>query len=88
MYYYCYPMTSLPAYVVKIGGDKKSTDYNAGSPQGTGLGPMLQLIYINYLEVESVNCIKYPDDTSFYRECYDDAETNLVGDLLTQSSWE
>jgi hypothetical protein len=40
---------------------------HVGTPQGTILGPILWLIYVDDLQPESVTNIKYADDTTLYR---------------------
>ena len=41
-------------------------DINVGAPQGTKLGPILWLIYINDLLVPEFKTVKYADDSTFY----------------------
>ena len=74
---------------VKFSGQVSSyKPINVASPQGTRLEPLLWLIYVNDLSVDGFNSLKYADDTTFYLECCNTNETNLVGDaILTASRW-
>ena len=45
----------------------KYIDISVGAPQGTKLGPLLWLFYVNDLEVQGFNTVKYADDTTFYK---------------------
>ena len=42
-------------------------DVLVGAPQGTKLGPLLWLFYVNNLEVNDFNVVKYANDTTFYK---------------------
>ena len=42
-------------------------DISVGAPQGTKLGPLLWLFYVNHLKVNDFNVVKYSDDTTFYK---------------------
>ena len=59
---------------------------HVGSPQGTKLGPLLWLIYVNDLQAEDYHCIKYADDTTFYRRSTDHFSTNLIGDAVSATN--
>ena len=59
---------------------------HVGSPQGTKLGPLLWLIYVNDLKAEDYHCIKYTDDTTFYRRSSDHFSTNLNGDAVSATN--
>ena len=54
---------------------------NVGSPQGTRLGPLLWLIYVN-----DFNSLQYADDATFYLKRCNTNETNLVGDVILRAS--
>lgn len=60
-------------------------DIAVGSPQGTKLGPILWLFYVNDLQVDNFNTIKYADDTSFYKDIkYPSIESTAPAIIKTQ----
>ena len=56
--------------VVLLGSNSKWTRVKSGVPQGSVLGPLLFLIYINDID-DSVcsNLLKFADDTGFNGTC-------------------
>ena len=72
------------------GKNSEWADISAGVPQGSVLGPLLFLVYINDL-VESVGCdIKlFVDDTSLFSTVYDESKTaeELNRDLEKVQAW-
>ena len=55
---------------------------SCGCPQGTKLGPILWLFYVNDLVVPNFNVVKYADDTIFYKASNESAPA-----ILTTQSW-
>ena len=45
-------------------------DVSVGAPQGAKLGPILWLFYVNDSDVDGLNCLKYSDDSSFYKTVF------------------
>ena len=60
--------------------DSNVNDINVGAPQGSCLGPLLFLLYINDLPciVKSSKVSMYADDTSIYHSSKDIAQLNAV----------
>ena len=83
-------LTNRQQRVVVRGSYSKWTNVTSGVPQGTILGPILFLIYINDLPNEIVSHVKlFADDTKVYRKLSDpenDGEI-LQSDLNRMSEW-
>ena len=77
--------------VVLNGQNSSWENVNAGIPQGSILGPLLFLIYINNLSngVSSSDCKLFADDTSLFSVVNDiqSSAATLRNDLLVISNW-
>jgi hypothetical protein len=68
----------------------ESAEISVGVPQGSILGPLLFLVYINDLHLITQNsCHMFADDSTFYTSAksIDEVESNLSDDLLNISNW-
>ena len=63
------------------------TDISVGEPQGTKLGPILWLFYVNDLSVDNVGVVKYADDTSFYKTIKDPNKDLITPAILQTQTW-
>ena len=77
--------------IVVVNGEKSNMlDINAGVPQGSRLGPLLFIIYINDIESEiESDILIFADDTSLFATGLDPAETTLQlnRDLEKIANW-
>ena len=86
-------LTNRTQYTVVNGLDSSLLDINCGVPQGSVLGPMLFLLFINDLSfsIKSSGYKLYADDTVLYSKCThesdDTLKENLQQDLNNVSHW-
>ena len=65
----------------------ESMDIFVGAPQGTKLGPLLWLFYINDLQVDNYRAVKYADDTSFYRTVCNPGSASVAPAIQATLEW-
>ena len=61
-------------------------DVAVGAPQGTKLGPLLWLFYVNDLKCNGFNVVKYADDTTFYK-AFSDRHSSVAPAISHTQSW-
>ena len=85
-------VTDRKQRVVLNGQNSEWADIKAGVPQGSVLGPLLFLIYINDLPDELNSSVKlFADDTSIFSTVLlmnNESCEVLNGDLLQINSWK
>ena len=62
-------------------------DISVGAPQGTKLGPILWLFYIDDLELDNFSMVKYADDTSFYTTIRNPQTESIAPAVISTESW-
>ena len=63
-------------------------DVLVGAPQETKLGPLLWLFYVNDLEVNDFNVVKYADDTTtFYKPVVNPELDSVVPAITATQTW-
>jgi hypothetical protein len=75
--------------VVLLGSYSKWTRVGSGVPQGSVLGPLLFLIYINDIDdCVSTNLLKFADDTKVFNVAAEKADTDKIQrDLVNLCKW-
>ena len=75
----CLALCNRRLWVVPDGKSSQEYPVNTGVPQGSIVGPILFLLYINDLPDDAIcNIAIYADDTTFYSKC------DQVSDLWQQ----
>uniref|UniRef100_A0A8C7X8C9 Reverse transcriptase domain-containing protein n=1 Tax=Oryzias sinensis TaxID=183150 RepID=A0A8C7X8C9_9TELE len=74
------------SYQVRVGNSlSESTAVHSGVPQGSVLGPLLFLLYLNPLpKLLNINCVLYADDMKLWTV---DDPTSLQDNLNVCSKW-
>ena len=62
-------------------------DISVGAPQGTKLGPLLWLFYVNDLNVDDFKVVKYADDTTFYKPFGKNSTDSIAPAILRTQQW-
>jgi hypothetical protein len=80
-------LTNRKLRVTMDGWCSAFSNVTVGVPQGTKLGPILWLIYINDLEFQSCRGIKYADDTTIYQPIKSGDISDLQASLTATEDW-